>query len=171
MAPGILPSAISLRKSSPMRSSFCGLKCAPAGRSKLPSAPAVAIDATQNNSAAPASSRNAIEFIALPAPTHGSLAVGSIHTRARGPLQHRTMQSGARFGEAAEDDLRDGGRGRQCADDGGHSNIRRPFGGKSIDAGGDRGKCHRGKAIRLTKLKRAAIARRQRLILALAAAM
>ena len=100
-----------------------------------------------------------------------SLAVGCLRTRAWSPFQHRTMQSGACFGEAAEDHVHEGGRGRQAADDRGHRNIRRPFGGESIDAGGDRGKRHRCEAMHLAEFERATIAGGQRFILALASAM
>jgi hypothetical protein len=81
------------------------------------------------------------------------------------------MQPGTFFGEAAEDDFRDTGRGRQGADDGGYRDMHGPFGGKSIDPCGDRRKRHRRQAMILTKLERAPIARRQRFVLTPAAAM
>jgi hypothetical protein len=81
------------------------------------------------------------------------------------------MQPGAPFGEAAENDVCDGRRGRQRVDHRIHCNPGCALGRKGVDAGGDGGKGDRRQAVRLAQLQRPAIARRQRLVLAFAAAM
>jgi hypothetical protein len=81
------------------------------------------------------------------------------------------MQSRALVRKAAKDDSVDDGRRGQRVDHRRHGDPRRTICGEAVNAGGDRGKRHRCKTIRLTKLKRAAIAGGQRLILTLASAM
>ena len=81
------------------------------------------------------------------------------------------MQPGALVREAAEDYAADGRRRGQTIDDRRNGDPRRAIGGETIDAGGNRGKSNRSKAMDLAQLDGAAIARRQRLIFALASAM
>ena len=81
------------------------------------------------------------------------------------------MQPRALLRKAAEDDepecRRRGQRLDRCRD----RYLRRTIGRETIDAGGDRWKSHRSKAVGLAKFDRAAVARRQRLVFALAAAV
>jgi len=81
------------------------------------------------------------------------------------------MQGGAVVGEAAEDNASDPGRRRQRIRRHGYRDVRRAIGGETVDTGGDRGKGHRSKTMGLAEFDGAAIARRQGLIFALAAAM
>jgi hypothetical protein len=81
------------------------------------------------------------------------------------------MQPGALFGEAAENDVCDGRRGRQRVDHRIHGNPGGAIGRKTVDAGGDGRKGNRCEAVRLAQLHGAAITGRQRLVLALAAAV
>jgi hypothetical protein len=73
--------------------------------------------------------------------------------------------------KAAEDDSVDDGRRGQRVDYRGHGDLGGAIGGEIIYAGGDGGKGNRRKIVGLAELQRSAIARRQRFILALAAAM
>ena len=81
------------------------------------------------------------------------------------------MQSRAVLGEAAEDDAGDGRRCFQLIDDGPDRELSGAGGRKAIDAGGDGRKGNRCQAVGLTEFERAAITRRQRLVLACAAAV
>src|ERR1700722_929196 len=160
MAPGILPPAISSRKNSPIRCSFCGLKCAPAGMSKLPSANAAGITASVS-SAPEISDRIACrECIAAPpeflAP---SVAAGSVRARGAKSLQYLLMQPGAGVGKAAEDDT--GQRRCRCERLYGrrNGNSGSPISRKSERASRDRGKRDRGKVVVARQFNRAAIAR------------
>jgi hypothetical protein len=101
----------------------------------------------------------------------GAAVVGSISAGAADIGQRLSVQPGTFFGEAAEDDA--GDRWRHCqrirrrAD----RDCRRAIGRKTVDAGGDRRERDRGEAVGLAKFDGAAIARRQRGIFALTAAM
>jgi hypothetical protein len=86
-------------------------------------------------------------------------------------VQRFAMQAGAVLGEATENDICDGRRGRQRVDHRLHSNPGRAIGRKTVDAGGDGGKGDRRQAVRLAQLQRAAITRGERRVLACAAAM
>ena len=79
------------------------------------------------------------------------------------------MQPRALVRKAAEDDEPQRRRRGQRLDRRCDRYPRRAIGRETIDAGGDRRKGHRSKAMGLAQLKGAAIARRQRLIFALAA--
>jgi hypothetical protein len=87
------------------------------------------------------------------------------------PLKHRTMQPRTVLGEAAKDNPGDGRRRRQRADDGSDRDGRRPFGRKSVDAGGDRRKSDRCEGVALAQLDGAAIAGGQCIVLTVATAM
>src|SRR3954470_23179027 len=81
------------------------------------------------------------------------------------------MQPRTVLGKAAKDNAGDG-RGRlQRVEDGSDRDVRRPFGGKSVYAGGNRWKGNRDKAVRLTQLERPPITGGQRIVLALVTAM
>jgi hypothetical protein len=79
------------------------------------------------------------------------------------------MQPRAVLGEAAEDDVCDGRRGRQRVDHCRHGNPRGAIGGKTVDAGRNGGKGNRCEAVYLAQLQRAAITGSQRIILAFTA--
>jgi len=64
----------------------------------------------------------------------GESAVTLIRTRAAEGIQCRLMQLGAGIGEAAEDHLRQCGRGRERIDDGPERDAGRAFSGEAIDA-------------------------------------
>ena len=81
------------------------------------------------------------------------------------------MQGGAVAGEAAEDNASDPGRRRQRIRRHRYRDVSGAIGGETVDAGGNRGKGHRSKTMGLAEFDGAAIARRQGLIFALAAAM
>jgi hypothetical protein len=81
------------------------------------------------------------------------------------------MQLRTVLGEAAKDNAGDSRRRFQRADDGGDRDGRGTIGRETIDAGGDRGKGDRGKAVGLTQLDRAAIAGGQCGVFTLAAAV
>lgn len=97
----------------------------------------------------------------------GSLAAGSISTRAAECGHRLRMQGGAVIREAAEDHPADRRRASQRIDCCRHRDPRRAIGGETIDTGGDGGKGDRSKPVALAQLDRAGIARRQRFILAL----
>jgi hypothetical protein len=86
-------------------------------------------------------------------------------------LQRFSMQPGALFGEAAENEVCDGRSGRQRVDHRIHGNPRGTIGWKTIDSGGDGSKGNRRQAVGLAQLHGAAVTRRQRLVLAFAAAV
>src|ERR1700730_6647340 len=136
IAPEILPVVTSLRKNSPIVSSFCGLKCAPAGISKVPSA--IADGAAASVSSAPhVSARNTTPEFIVPSPQNppGSVAAGSIGTRAA-QLQRPRMKPGVVVGEAAEDDAGNGRRRDKRIRRRRDRDARGAVSGETIDAGG-----------------------------------
>src|SRR4030081_590625 len=171
IAPEILPVVTSLRKNSPIASSFCGLKCAPAGISKIPSA--IADGAAASVSSAPhIRARNTTPEFIVPSPkSRRSVTAGSIGTRAAQFSHCLAVQSGAVVGEAAEDDSGDRRRRGERICRRRNRDSRGTVGRETVDAGGDGRKGNRRKAMGLAEFDGAAIARGQRRVLALAAAV
>src|ERR1700722_4429277 len=101
----------------------------------------------------------------------GSVATGPSGTSATKAGHRLPMQPGAIVRKAAKDDLRQGRRRGQrigrCRD----RDLCGAVGGETIDAGRNRGKGDRGEVASLGEFDGAAIARRQRGILALVAAL
>jgi hypothetical protein len=100
-----------------------------------------------------------------------AVAAGSIGNGAAEPGQRVRVQPGALVGKAAEDDAGDRGCHYQrisCRLDG---DCRCAVGGETINASGNGRKRDRCKTVDLAKFDGAAIARRQRIIFALAAAV
>src|SRR5436309_1990423 len=111
MAPGNLPVATSLLKNSPIFASFCGLKCAPGGMSKVPSA-ATCEAAESINNAPTAGARNHFAGNINPSPDRllRSVAEGSVWARAAKGSHGLVMQQRAVRGKTAEDHLGDARR-------------------------------------------------------------
>jgi hypothetical protein len=90
---------------------------------------------------------------------------------ALGLFQRLPVQPRAVVGEATKHDAADSWRCFQLADDGPDRDISGAIGRKTVDAGRDGRKGNRCQTVGLTEFYGAAIARGQRLVLALAAAM
>jgi hypothetical protein len=88
-----------------------------------------------------------------------------------GLIQRLPMQPRAVLGEAAKEYAGDGRRCFQLANDGIDRDGGGAIGWKTIDAGGDGGKRDGRQAVRLAQLYGAAVTRRERLVLAFAAAV
>ena len=86
-------------------------------------------------------------------------------------VQRFSMQPGALFGKAAENDVCDSPRGGQRVDHRIHSNPGGAIGREAVDAGGDGGKGKRCEAVCLAQLHGPAITRRERLVFACATAL
>ena len=100
-----------------------------------------------------------------------AVAAGSVGTGTANIGQRLRVQPGTAGGKATENDAGDRGRRCQrisCRPD---SDCRCAVGGETIDAGGNGRKRDRCKAVELAKINGAAIARRQCVIFALAAAV
>src|SRR5260370_34174298 len=82
----------------------------------------------------------------------GSLAAGSIGTRATDVRQRLHMQSGAFVRKAGEDNSGHPGRRGQRFDRGRDRDISRSVGGETVDAGGNGGKRKRRKRLGAAKV-------------------
>jgi hypothetical protein len=100
-----------------------------------------------------------------------AIAAASIGTGASDLRQCMCVQPGTVVGEAAEDNAVDCWRRCQRICRRPYRNARRAVDREAIDAGGNGGKRDRGKAVGVAEFNGAAIARRQRVIFALASAM
>jgi hypothetical protein len=100
-----------------------------------------------------------------------SVAAGSIGTRAAEFSQRLRMEPRAVVRKTAEDNPLHNGCSNQRVYSPPDCDVCCAIGRKTIDAGGDRGKGNRSKAVGLAQFDGAAIAGRQRLIFALAAAV
>jgi hypothetical protein len=96
---------------------------------------------------------------------------GSIGTRVAEFRQSLHVEGGTAIGKAAEDDVADRRRRRERINSGCNRDPRRTVGGETIDAGGNRGKSNRDKAVDFAQFDRAAIAGRQRQIFGAVAAV
>src|SRR3981081_239962 len=100
----------------------------------------------------------------------GSLAAGSIGTRAPKVCHRLRVKAGAVAGITAEDNSADPGRRGKRIPRRRNGDAGRAIGRETIDAGGNRGKRDRGEAVGLAQFDGAAIARRERLVFTLATA-
>src|SRR5215211_7437745 len=118
MAPGILPVATSFLKNSPILASFSGLKCAPGGISKVPSAATLGTASSKSSAPTTGAHNQFLKFI-NPSPINaGSVAEGSIGARAAEGGERPFVQLPAVAGEAAEDHAVNRGRRGQRFDRG-----------------------------------------------------
>jgi hypothetical protein len=91
-----------------------------------------------------------------------ALAASSIRAGAADPGQRLHMQPRSFTGKAAEHDPADRRRRRQRLRDRRYRDSGRAVGGETVDAGGNGGKGHRGKAVDFGEFDGASIAGRQR---------
>jgi hypothetical protein len=99
------------------------------------------------------------------------IVAGSIGTGGTEFGQRLRMQGGAVVGKAAEDDAVQRRRGGQTIRYGRNRDPRGAVSGKTIDTGGNGGKCNRAEAVNLAQFDGTAIAERQLLVLAAVSAM
>src|SRR5229473_3864734 len=112
-----------------------------------------------------------VNTCSLPRILAGSLAAGSIGTRAAELGNRLRMQPGTVVRKAAENNSGHRRRSGERIHRRRNRNVSRALGREAIDAGGNGGKSNGSKAVGLAQFDRADVARRQHLIFALASAV